>query len=103
MRFLYFAGFIVGGIAMVLFITQVAVVLNGGGGTNGASNAATLIDLFTAKAARELGLDLSVLGKSATAPARRRKNRRQFRASLDSRENTRPMMRQCCRRLLLRI
>lgn len=42
-----------------------AVVMGGGGGSP--SNAAALIDLFTAKAARELGIDMSVSGKAATA------------------------------------
>lgn len=90
MRFLYFAEFIVGGIAMVLFITQVIIPLVCGRRTfplfrrQGAleSELAEVrqkreedrlanVDLFTAKAARELGLDLSVLGKAATAPARK--------------------------------
>lgn len=41
-------------------------VVMGGSGTSGGNTSTTLIDLFTAKTARELGLDLSVAGKSAT-------------------------------------
>jgi hypothetical protein len=43
-------------------------VVQGGGQANQGS-AAQLIDLFTAKAARELGLDLAISGKAATAKA----------------------------------
>jgi hypothetical protein len=39
----------------------------GGSGGTGATNASTLIDLFTAKAARDLGIDMAITGKAATA------------------------------------
>lgn len=42
------------------------VVMMGGSGQTGASNATALVDLLTAKTARELGMDLSVQGKAAT-------------------------------------
>ena len=37
-----------------------SVVMGGSSGTNGGQNASTLVDLMTAKTAKEIGLDLSV-------------------------------------------
>jgi hypothetical protein len=42
-------------------------VVMAGSGTNGGSTASNLIDLFTAKTARDLGIDMAVSGKAATA------------------------------------
>lgn len=46
-----------------------SVVMGGNGQANGGSNASTLVDLMTAKTAREVGLDLSVRSGKAAAPA----------------------------------
>lgn len=43
------------------------VVSMGGAGASGASNASAAIDLFVARAAKDLGVDLSVPGRAATA------------------------------------
>lgn len=43
-----------------------SVVMAGGGGGQG-SNAVSLLELFSAKAARDLGIDMSVGGRAATA------------------------------------
>lgn len=42
------------------------VVMGGGGQGNGGQNAAALVDLMTAKTAKELGVDLSVKGSAQT-------------------------------------
>jgi len=43
-----------------------SVVMGGGSQGNGGSNAAALVDLMTAKTAKEVGVDLSVKGAAAT-------------------------------------
>ena len=48
-----------------------SVVMGSSGSAGTGTNASTLIDLFTAKTARDLGIDMSVAGKAATANAKK--------------------------------
>ena len=48
-----------------------SVVMGNSGAAGSGTNASTLIDLFTAKTARDLGIDMAVSGKAATSNAKK--------------------------------